>query len=182
MPVRTQAQADAIVATASRFYDWARDHGVPVVHLVTCYRDVDEIANNPYWRSRAEDPEATRKNAMRHNLEGSPGCTVMAGLQRRGDWCISTKKRYDCFQGTDLDFTLRSHGINMLLVTGINTNSCVLSTVAAANARDYSVVVVEDCVDTMDSPELHDAALLCIRTAFGVVLTSDRLMRLKGFV
>lgn len=181
MPVRTQAQADAIIVSAARVYDWARQRHIPVVHLVTSYRDVEEIASNPYWRSRAEDPEATRKHAMRHNLEGSPGCTVMGGLKCKEDWVINTKKRYDCFMGTDLDFVLRSHGVNTLLVTGINTNSCVLSTVAAVNAKDYSVVVVEDCVGTMDAPELHDAALLCIRTAFGVVLPSSRLMQLKEF-
>ena len=72
---------------------------------------------------------------------------------------------------------LRSHGINTLLVTGINTNSCVLATVCAANVRDYAAVVVEDCVNTMDGPDLHDAALQCIRTAFGWVMTAEDTLR-----
>lgn len=181
MPVRTQQQSDAIVATANAFYAWARSRDIPVVHLVTSYRDVSEIRGNPYWRARAEDPKATRKHAMRHNLVGSAGCTIMPGLHAAGDWVVDTKKRYDCFLGTGLDFLLRSHGINTLLVTGINTNSCVLSTVAAANARDYSVVVVEDCVDTMDDPALHEAALLCIRTAFGNVHSTSQIMGLPEF-
>jgi nicotinamidase-related amidase len=171
MPVRTQEQSDRLVAAARDFCDWARSAAIPVVHLVTTYRDVHEIRVNPYWRARADDPNATRKHAMRHNLVGSAGCTVMRGLLHDGDWIVATKKRYDCFMGTDLDLLLRSHGVNTLLLTGINTNSCVLSTSAAANARDYAVVVVEDLVDTMDAPPLHDAALLCIRTAFGNVLS-----------
>lgn len=156
-----------------RFFEAARAVGVPIVHVVTRYRDVEEIRANPFWRTRAEDPNATRKNVLRHNLIGSPGCTIMPGLHRDGDIVIDTKKRYDCFQGTDLDITLRSHGINTLFVTGINTNSCVLATACAANVRDYAVVIVEDCVDTMDSPEHHAAALLCLRTAFGHVMTAD---------
>jgi nicotinamidase-related amidase len=94
---------------------------------------------------------------------------------------VATKKRYDCFVGTDLDFLLRSHGINTVLITGVNTNSCVLSTATAACSRDYAVLVVEDCVDTMDGPEVHEAALECIRAAFGWVMISDEtIATLKG--
>ena len=75
----------------------------------------------------------------------------MPGLLKVGDSVIDTKKRYDCFIGTDLEFRLKSLGINTIFMTGINTNSCVLATAIAANVRDYSVVVIEDCVDTMDT-------------------------------
>lgn len=158
------------------FFEAARKLAIPVVHLVTTYRDVEEIRANPFWRTRAEDPNATRKNVLRHNLESSPGCTIMPGLNQPGDMVVNTKKRYDCFQGTDLDITLRTHGINMVLLTGINTNSCVLATACAANVRDYAVVIVEDCVDTMDSAEHHAAALLCLRTAFGHVMSSTDIL------
>ena len=164
--------AARLVAANKAFFDAARPLGVPVVHLVTTYRDVEEIRANPFWRTRAEDPNATRKNVLRHNLAGSPGCTIMPGLHQSGDMIVDTKKRYDCFQGTDLDITLRTHGINTLLITGINTNSCVLATACAANVRDYAVIIIEDCVDTMDTPEHHAAALLCLRTAFGHVMPS----------
>ena len=96
------------------------------------------------------------------------------------DFVVNTKKRYDCFLGTDLDFLLRSHGINTLLITGVNTNSCVLATTTAANVRDYAVIVVEDCVDSMDGPELHAAGLACIKTAFGFVMDTDAVMALDG--
>ena len=154
------------------FFEAARAAGIPIVHIVTTYRDVEEIRSNPFWRTRAEDPNATRKNVLRHNLAGSPGCTIMPGLLQPGDMIVDTKKRYDCFQGTDLDMTLRTHGVNCVLLTGINTNSCVLATACAANVRDYAVIVIEDCVDTMDSPDHHAAALLCLRTAFAHVMTS----------
>jgi ureidoacrylate peracid hydrolase len=38
--------------------------------------------------------------------------------------------------------------------------------------------VVEDCVNTMDSPAHHDAALRCIRTAFGFVASSAEVLEL----
>ncbi|WP_048427924.1 cysteine hydrolase family protein [Methylobacterium indicum] len=173
--------ARQVIAANKRLFDWARAAGIPVVHLLTQYRNVPEIASNPFWRTRAEDPKATRKNVLRHNLKGMPGVTVMPELYDPArDLVVDTKKRYDCFLGTDLDFTLRAHGINTLLITGVNTNSCVLATTTAANVRDYAVIVVEDCVETMDGPALHEAGLLCIRTAFGFVLDTDAVMALPA--
>ncbi len=180
MPVKTQAQADRVLGHASKLFAWCREQGWPIIHMVTTYRDVPEIRSNPFWRTRADDPHATRKNVERHNLKGSPGCTVMPQVMGANDWVVDTKKRYDCFVGTDLDFTLKAHGINTLIITGVNTNSCVLSTVAAACSKDYAVIVPSDCVDTMDDPALHDAALLCIRTALGFVMTSAEVMALEA--
>jgi nicotinamidase-related amidase len=174
MPLAAQ-KAARVVAANERFLERCRAAAIPVVHLLTQYRDAAEIRCNPFWRTRAENPDNPRKNVLAHNLAGMPGVQVMPQVWRDGDWLVVTKKRYDCFIGTDLDFMLRAHGVNTLYVTGVNTNSCVLSTVAAACSRDYAVVVVEDCVDTMDGPALHDAALACIRTAFGFVVASEAL-------
>jgi nicotinamidase-related amidase len=168
-------RARRVVAANARFLAGCRNAGVPVVHLLTCYRDVEEIRANPFWRTRVESGDNPRKDALRHNLAGMPGVTIMPDIHDPADWVVDTKKRYDCFVGTNLDFLLRAHRVNTLFVTGVNTNSCVLSTVASACSRDYAVVVVEDCVDTMDGAALHDAALACIRTAFGFVMTADAL-------
>lgn len=163
------------------FLDKARAADIPIVHLVTKYRDVAEIRSNPFWRTRADNPNATRKNVERHNLAGSVGCEIMPGLYDPShDWVVDTKKRYDCFVATDLDFMLRKHGVNTLFITGINTNSCVLCTATAANVRDYATVVIEDCVDTMDGPELHEAALMCLRAAIGWVITGDAALAAVG--
>lgn len=174
----TPEVADRVVGANRRLFDWARSQGLPVIHCITQYRDADEIRLNAFWRTRAEDPNNPRKNVMRHNLIGMPGGEVMPGLQQPQDWVVDTKKRYNCFVATDLDLLLRAHGINTLIVTGVNTNSCILSTVTAACSMDYAVIVPSDCVDTMDAPALHDAALLCIRTAFGFVMPSADVMAL----
>ena len=171
--------AARVVAANRRLFDWCRTRQVPVIHLVTQYRDAQEIRLNAFWRTRAEDPHNPRKNVMAHNIIGMPGGEVMPGLlDVQRDWVVDTKKRYNCFVATDLELLLRAHGINTLIITGVNTNSCVLSTVTAACSMDYAVVVPSDCVDTMDKPELHEAALLCIRTAFGFVMTSQEVMDL----
>src|SRR5687768_8700774 len=70
-------RAAAIVEANRRFFAGCREAGIPIVHLVTKYRDVAEICSNPFWRTRADNPKVSRKNIERHNLAGMPGCEIM---------------------------------------------------------------------------------------------------------
>src|SRR6266516_1581192 len=97
-----------------------------------------------------------------HCLEGTPGMDVVAGLEpKRGDVLIQRKRRYDAFLGTDLDLVLRNRAVENLLVTGVCTDICVISTVHHARNLDYRCVVLSDAVAGTTS-ERHRAALLCM--------------------
>ena len=177
MPVPPGTEA-AIIDANQRFLRRTRDAGVPVVHCVTRYLDPLESRVNPFWHAGADRPGNTRGNQERHNLAGAPGTELVPRLLYSGyDLVLDTKRRYNCFTATDLDFVLRSRGINTVILTGVNTNSCVLATATAACSLDYAVIVAEDCVATMDGPDLHRAALLCVATAFGWVKSSAEVAR-----
>ncbi|PZG18369.1 cysteine hydrolase family protein [Nonomuraea aridisoli] len=164
--------AERVTKANARLLAEVRSRGVPVVHVVTSYRSVAEIATNPWWAAVA-GTDATRANVLRHQV---PALGLMPEVYDPDhDLVVDTKKRYDCFAATDLDHALRALGARTLLLTGVNTNSCVLATTVAANTRDYAPVVVEECVDTMD-PALHDAALRVIRQAFGWVATTEEVL------
>jgi nicotinamidase-related amidase len=177
MPLEAGTAARVVAANA-RFLRWCRASSIPVFHCVATYRNAEEIRANPGWRARAEDPHDLRNTVLVHNLKGSSGCTIMPEVLDPSDCVIDSKKRYDCFLATDLDLALRAHGTDTVLISGVNTNSCVLATAAAACCRDYAVVVVSDCVDTMDGPEFHDWGLRIIATAFGQVMSADEVMKL----
>jgi len=170
------AEAAARVTEANRvLVEEARKRGIPVVHVITSYHGREEIASNRWW-SEVAGTSATRANVMNHQLPSSPGLELMPELLDSDyDIVVYNKKRYDSFAATELDHVLRTRGIQTLLLTGVNTNSCVLATTVAANTRDYAAVVVEDCVDTMDR-QLHDAALAVIRQAFGWAATTDEVL------
>jgi nicotinamidase-related amidase len=144
-----------------------RQIGIPIIHVITSYRDRQEILANRYWKVQSEVPNSPRAAIAEHNLDHLPGLELMPGIQGEGDMIIDTKKRYDCFLGTDLEITLQTHGIDSLLVLGVNTNSCVLATSVAASVRDYGVFIVEDGVDTMLGPDLHEAAKKVLNASFG---------------
>jgi len=168
-------QAARVTKANAEFLREVRRREVPVVHVVTSYRSAAEIASNPWWAAVA-DTDASRANVLRHQLPGSPGLELMPEVYDADyDLVVDSKKRYDCFVATDLDHVLRSRSLDTVLLTGVNTNSCVLATTVAANARDYAAVVVEDCVDTMDR-QVHEAALTVIRQAFGWVASAEKVL------
>jgi biuret amidohydrolase len=164
---------DPEVATLPLPADNAAELGVPIVHVITAYRNRDEILDNAYWRFQADRRGSSRAAVAEHNLEGMPGLELMPGIGRDGDAIVRTKQRYDCFVGTDLEMVLRAGRHDAVLVLGVNTNSCVIATAIAASVRDYAVFVVEEGVDTMLGPELHDAALSVIAASFGWVVPAQ---------
>src|SRR5690606_25826060 len=115
---------DQIIEANDRLLRAMRTLDVPVIHVLTSYRSTAEIAQNRWW-SAVAGTDATRSRVMEHQLEGGPGVEIMPPLQQDGDILVSTKKRYDCFVATDLEHVLNSLGAEVLLLTGINTNSCV---------------------------------------------------------
>jgi nicotinamidase-related amidase len=54
------------------------------------------------------------------------------------------KHRWSAFHGTHLDTSLRSRGVDGIVVVGGSTHVGVASTVYAARDLDYQVVVVRD--------------------------------------
>lgn len=93
-----------------------------------------------------------------HCVEGTPGAALAAGLQRHEADFTVIKRRYSGFYATDLDLLLRCLGRNRVVVTGINSDGCVLATALDAHARDYCVTVVADACNA-SATEMHGAAL-----------------------
>jgi biuret amidohydrolase len=170
-----------VVGKARELFEALRGRGVPIVHVVTSYRDEAEASSNPFWRAIREDPSMRRANASRHNLVGSPGTQVMPELLDARDVVVMGKKRYDCFHATDLDFVLqRRLGARTLVLTGVNTTSCVIATAFEANSRDYGVVVAAECVDSMDGEEMHRFALRNMAATVAWVLDNREIVAAVG--
>ncbi len=110
-----------------------------------------------------------------HCLEGTPGMDLVDGLEPQpGDVRIQGKRRYDAFLGTDMDVVLRARGVQNLLIAGVCTDICVISTVQHARNLDYRVFVLEDAVagTTLDR---HRAAIACMEHVFAYVGTTSEL-------
>jgi nicotinamidase-related amidase len=71
---------------------------------------------------------------------------------------VINKTRYSAFAESQLTAFLQEHGIQCLVVTGSETDVCVLSTVLSAVDIGYRVVQVTDAICS-SSDEGHDALL-----------------------
>ena len=109
-----------------------------------------------------------------HCEEGSRGIEIIDEIAPQPNDLRIIKRRYSCFLGTELELLLRNLDVQTLLVTGVDSNVCVLWTVGEGFQRDYHVRVIEDCV-AGTSTEEHEAALLIMRslTTSRPVLSSE---------
>ena len=67
---------------------------------------------------------------------------------------VIEKHRVGGFEGTDLGVVLRAADVKTLVMFGIATSGCVLSTVRQAADLDYELVVLEDLCSDKDD-EVH---------------------------
>jgi nicotinamidase-related amidase len=177
LPLAPERCGPVIKRAASLFTD-LRARGVPVVHVVTEYRDPAEIAANPFWQAAHDDPGKARRGILRHNLAGSPGTEIMPELHDPRDVVVRSKKRYSVFEPTDLEFVLRRRlGVDTVVLAGINTTTCVLCAGFEATNRDFRVVVAADAVDSMDGEDMHRFALRLVAAAIGWPLTNEEILR-----
>jgi biuret amidohydrolase len=169
-----------VIKRAASLFAGLRERGVPIVHVVTEYRDAAEIAVNPFWKAAHDDPGKARRGILRHNLAGSPGTEIITELHDPRDLVVRGKKRYSSFHGTDLEFVLRRLGADTLVLAGINTTTCVLNAAFDATNRDFRVVVAADAVDSMDGEAMHEFALILMGAALGWPLGNDAILAALG--
>ena len=166
-----------VIARAAELFRELRAIQVPIVHVVTEYREPGEIAANPFWQAIHDDPSKARKGILRHNLAGSPGTEIIPALRAAGDLVVAGKKRYSAFFATDLEVLLHRLGASTLVLAGINTTTCILCTAFEATNRDFRVVVAADAVDSMDGEEMHRFALRLMSAAVAWVWPNEAILK-----
>jgi len=180
LPLPATRCAPLIKRAAALFAD-LRARGVPIIHVVTEYRDAAEIAANPFWKAAHDDATKARRGILGHNLAGAPGTEIIPELHDPRDVVVRSKKRYSVFTPTDLEFVLRRRlGADTVILAGINTTTCVLCAAFEATNRDFRVVVASEAVDSMDGEDMHRFALRLITAALGWPLTNDEILHALG--
>jgi len=78
---------------------------------------------------------------------------------------VIDKTGYSVFSTAEFNLLLQERDIESLVLSGVETDVCVLSTALAAVDRGLRVIIVNDAV-TSGSPQGHNAALEIIRLRF----------------
>lgn len=151
--VKAVMQSNNMLANSVDVATRAREVGVTVMHApITFAEGYGELTGQPYGILKGVvDNKAFRK--------GSWGAEIVDVLKPQpGDILIEGKRGLDAFPSTNLDFILRSKGIQTVVLGGFLTNCCVESTMRSAYERGFDVVTLKDCTAAL-SQEEQDMAL-----------------------
>jgi len=125
----------------------ARQHNCPVIFACDSFLRGDFI-----FQGRMRE----------HAIRGTEETKVISELAPHVGDTILEKRRFSAFFKTDLDQTLRLWGLETVIVMGVTTHVCVLTTALDAIAHDFQCVIVEDgCCSHKE--EIHQGILNAYR-------------------
>jgi nicotinamidase-related amidase len=151
--VSTVMDKTGMLAKTVAFVEAARAAGVTIMHApITFAPGYGELSRHPYGILKG----VVDGNAF---VKGTWGAAIVDDLAPAdGDILIEGKRGLDTFASTNLDFILRSKGIDTVILGGFLTNCCVESTMRSAYENGYRVITLTDCM-AATSPEEHDNAI-----------------------
>jgi nicotinamidase-related amidase len=163
-----------MLANTRMVVDKARAAGATVMHApITFAEGYNEISSHPYGILKG----VVDGNAF---VKGTWGADIVDDLTpQAGDIVIEGKRGLDTFASTNLDFILRSKGIDTIVLGGFLTNCCVESTMRSGYENGYKVITLSDCV-AGTSDEEHDNALRYDYPMFSQPMTSAEFIEAMG--
>jgi nicotinamidase-related amidase len=94
---------------------------------------------------------------------------------------LITKNTYDAFTSEELLKELQSRGIKYIVMTGIFTDGCVLSSVINGFSKGYNFIILKDLVETVDSEQRQRLQKLLLDLTFpklyGRTVTSEEFLK-----
>ncbi|NMM22432.1 MAG: cysteine hydrolase [Phycicoccus sp.] len=151
--VETVMDKTDMLANTKKMVQAARAAGATIMHApITFAPGYNEISSHPYGILKGVvDGAAFIKG-------GWGGAIADEMAPQEGDIVIEGKRGLDTFASTNLDFILRSKGIETLVLSGFLTNCCVESTMRSGYENGYKVITLSDCV-AATSVEEHENAI-----------------------
>ena len=157
--------ARAITGNINSLTEFARSHSVPVIFAMDSFLTGDFI-----FKGKMNEG----------SIRGTEGAEVTEELVQCDTDLYLPKRRFSAFFKTDLDQTLRLYGVDTVVITGIATHWCVLTTALDAIANDFAAYIIEDCCASFNQ-EIHESILNIYRKTplypLFQVMTSDKFMK-----
>jgi nicotinamidase-related amidase len=145
---REPIEAAGSIAPTRRLLDVCRTQGIAVFYARADHRadgsDFAKTIADTDSHFRPWGPENPLRLKPPHGA-GSPGLQVLREIAPEpGDYDVP-KHRWSAFYGTHLELSLRSRGIDTILLVGGSVHVGIAATAFAARDLDFQVTVVSDC-------------------------------------
>jgi nicotinamidase/pyrazinamidase len=142
-PYKIGDEGRRIIPGIQELLEFARENNMPVV-----------FANDSYL----PDDFLFKGRMKPHCIKGTRGAEVIDELMPQAGDIVLPKRRMSAFFKTGLEDTLRSLNIDTIVVCGISTTACVMTTAMDAFMNDFYVIVIEDCCAAPRRPE-HESGI-----------------------
>jgi ureidoacrylate peracid hydrolase len=150
--VKEVMQANNMLANTVETVQEAREAGMQILHVpISFTENYRELTGTPYGILKGVvDNGAFKKNTW--------GAEIADQLTpQKNDIVVEGKRGLCAFASTNLDFILRSRGIQHVALAGFLTNCCVESTMRTAYENGYQVITLTDCCATLSQQEHQNA-------------------------
>jgi len=160
-------ESTGIMDNTAKVVEAARAAGATVMHApITFAPGYGEISKHPYGILKG----VVDGNAF---VKGTWGAAIVDELTPQdGDIVVEGKRGLDTFASTNLDFMLRSKGIETIILGGFLTNCCVESTMRSGYENGYQVITLTDAVAATSTAE-HENAIAYDYPMFSTPLSSE---------
>ena len=144
-----QRKMEPVVVNMARVVDACRPLGIPVFYAKADHRadGLDSAALYTDTSNRLEpwpDPEDKPFRAYRQVASGTWRAEVIEEVAaQEGDYMIN-KHRWSAFHQTHLELSLRTRGIDTIILCGGATEVGIASTAYSARDHDFNLVIVSD--------------------------------------
>jgi ureidoacrylate peracid hydrolase len=170
--VKTVMEKSGMLKNTVETINIARKAGVVIVHApINFVKGYYEITDHPYGILKG----VVDTNAF---IKDSWGGKIVNELEPKpGDIVVEGKRGLDTFASTNLDFILRSKGIENLVLGGFLTNCCVESTMRTGYEKGYNVFTLTDCT-AATSQEEQDASIKYTYPMFSKPMTHNAFLEM----
>ncbi len=179
----TQGRMAPVVANCVRLMVAARGAGIPIFYAKADHRpdladSVTLVTDTDQHLQPWPDPEHPRRFSPSARQGTWEGEVIQEISPQPGDYMIP-KHRWSAFHQTHLELSLRTRGIDTIVLAGGSTDVGVASTAYSARDRDFNVVIVQDaCIATqMDN---HQQLMARIFPRMARVRTTDQVLEMMG--
>lgn len=128
------------------------------------------VLNEDYNYTLATEYKNHKESACYRMLNWKERCELESSLDRRieswADFIVSRNTYSKCDNG--LLALLRTHKISNVDIVGVNTDACVLATAFSLFEAKQEFRVISDLCASTEGEDIHNAALLVMKSALGV--------------
>ena len=128
---------DSIVINAKKVLEASRERGIPTIYV--------RIAKRPDGIDAHEFDQRNEKGELSYSsVKGTRGAEIVEELKPRPKDVVVDKQRFSAFYQTNLEIILQGLKVKHLIMCGVFTDSCFLTSVYDAFFRGFRISIVKD--------------------------------------